>query len=121
MVDGLKKFPAAWKLWVMLGQLEERSGNPAAARSAYAKGRGHCIHSVPLWTAAAALEEAAGNFGKARATLEQSRLKNPKNEELWLAAIRTEQRGGNTKARPEPPPPPPPCKALVRGFTWNLK
>eukprot|EP00951_Prasinocladus_malaysianus_P047017 scaffold648512_cov45-Prasinocladus_malaysianus.AAC.1 len=82
---------------MMLGQLEERSGNTAAARSAYARGRGHCINCVPLWTAAARLDEEVVGAGKARATLEQARLKNPKNEDLWLAAIRTEQRAGNAK------------------------
>lgn len=95
--EGLQKFPEAWKLWMMLGQLEERVGNLVAARAAYARGRGQCIHCVPLWTAAARLEEKNGNFGKARATLEQARLKNPKSEDLWLAAISTEQRAGSMK------------------------
>lgn len=91
---GIQKFPAAWKLHIMLGQLEEKCGNVDAARIAYAVGVRRCPDCVPLWTASARLEEKAGLAGKARALLEQARLKTPKNEALWLAAIRTEMRSG---------------------------
>jgi len=36
--EGLRRHPAFWKLWLMLGQLEEREGRVDAARTAYAAG-----------------------------------------------------------------------------------
>lgn len=96
--EGLKRYPAFAKMWLMLGQLEERQGRVDAARSAYAAGLKRCADSIPLWRAAARLEETHGAIGKARAILEQARHRNQKNDQLWLAAIRTEQRANNTKA-----------------------
>ncbi len=55
--DGLKKFPYFDKLWLMLGQLEERRGAAEAARHAYQEGIKRSMHSVPLWRSAARLEE----------------------------------------------------------------
>ncbi|KAK9803220.1 hypothetical protein WJX73_005268 [Symbiochloris irregularis] len=98
LLEGLKKHPDFAKLHLMLGQLEEQSGNAEAARAAYRAGCVRCMGSVALWRARARLEEQAGALGRARALLEQGRLKNPGNEELWLAAVRTEQRAGNGKA-----------------------
>ena len=46
---GLKRFPDFDKLWLMLGQLEERRGAPPTARAAYANGIKRNINSVPLW------------------------------------------------------------------------
>lgn len=94
----LERFPDFDKLWLMLGQLEERQRATAAARQAYQNGLKRCINSVPLWRAAARLEEQAGNMSKARATLEQARHRNRGNEELWLTSVRTEQRAGLPKA-----------------------
>jgi pre-mRNA-processing factor 6 len=45
LAEGLRRFPAFWKLYLMLGQLEEREGKPEACRAAYAAGgscRGCC-------------------------------------------------------------------------------
>jgi len=117
--EGVRRFPHAWKLWMMLGQLEERGGlvvrplpvdalpealaaprapppaaaaaSYSAARAAYARGAKQCPDSAKLWRAAAALEVRAGHPARARALLEQARLRNPKTPELWLAAIRVEE------------------------------
>ena len=94
LVEGLDKFPSSWKMWIMLGQLEARSG-PArveAARDAYAKGCRRCPTAAPLWIAAAKLETTLGNAARARAILEQARLRNPTDESLWLASTRAERR-----------------------------
>ncbi len=51
--EGLQRFPAFDKLWLMLGQLEERRGRTAAARTAYQNGLKRCIHRsecVPVLT-----------------------------------------------------------------------
>jgi Tetratricopeptide repeat len=45
----LERFPYFDKLWLMLGQLEQRGGAVAAARLAYQNGLKRCISSVPLW------------------------------------------------------------------------
>lgn len=42
--QGLALFPAFDKLWLMLGQLEERLGRVPAARTAYQTGLRRCIH-----------------------------------------------------------------------------
>jgi pre-mRNA-processing factor 6 len=114
LVQGIGRFPDAWKLHIMLGQLEERLKRWDEARRVYQGGIRKCGDCVPLWIAAAKLEETIGReaqrggvgvggggeggLRKARALLEQARIKAPKNEELWLAAIRTELRGHNSKA-----------------------
>ena len=69
--EGIEKFPYFDKLYLMLGQLEERAGSADAARGAYQAGLKRCMGSVPLWRSVARLEEAAGAVGKARALLEQ--------------------------------------------------
>jgi pre-mRNA-processing factor 6 len=38
--EGLRRHAGFWKLWLMLGQLEERQGRADAARAAYAAGEG---------------------------------------------------------------------------------
>lgn len=45
----LERFPYFDKLWLMLGQLEQRQGAVAAARLAFQNGLKRCISSVPLW------------------------------------------------------------------------
>ena len=69
--EGIKKFPGFHKLYLMLGQLEERQANTEAARRAYLDGLKRCMDSVPLWRSIARLEETAGSVAKARALLEQ--------------------------------------------------
>lgn len=69
--QGIKKFPAFDKLYLMRGQLEERIGNREAAKAAYQGGLRRCMHSVPLWTSLARLEESSKNLPRARAFLEQ--------------------------------------------------
>lgn len=96
--EGIAKYPTAWKLHIMLGQLEQSLGNSDAARRAYSTGIKECPYSAPLWIAYARLEEDQGGVAKARAILEKSRIKNPKNETLWLHAYRTEFRNQNHQA-----------------------
>lgn len=98
LVSGIKKFAEAWKLHMMLGQLEERVGSTDGARAAYHNGIRRCLDCIPLWVNAARLEASTGNVAKARALLEQARLKNPKTDLLWLEAVRTEWRADNPKA-----------------------
>lgn len=69
--EGIKKFPDFHKLYLMLGQLQERQGQTEAARKTYLDGLKRCMDSVPLWRSVARLEEAAGSVAKARALLEQ--------------------------------------------------
>lgn len=69
--EGIAKFPYFDKLYLMLGQLEERQGSLDAARAAYHDGLKRCMGSVPLWRSVARLEESAGFPARARAFLEQ--------------------------------------------------
>lgn len=75
--EGISKFPYFHKLYLMLGQLEERRGNADAARQAYQSGLKRCMASAPLWRSLSRLEERAGMIGKARNVLEQVRSTNP--------------------------------------------
>ncbi|PRQ45716.1 putative tetratricopeptide-like helical domain, pre-mRNA-processing factor 6/Prp1/STA1 [Rosa chinensis] len=70
--EGLKRFPSFFKLWLMLGQLEERLNDFQKAK-------------------------AANGLSKARAVLTTARKKNSRNPELWLAAVRAELRHGNKR------------------------
>ncbi|KAK9230427.1 hypothetical protein WN944_023396 [Citrus x changshan-huyou] len=71
----LKRFPLFFKLWLKLGQLEERLG--------------HLEHSL------ANLEEKSNGLRKARALF--ARSKNPLSHENWLVTIRAESKHGNKK------------------------
>lgn len=95
--EGLKLFPSFFKLWLMLGQMEDRLGHGEQAKEAYENGLKHCPHCVHLWLSLANLEERMSGLSKARAVLTMARKKNPQNPELWLAAIRSESRHGNKK------------------------
>ena len=55
--QGIKKYPTAWKLHIMLGQMEQALGNTEDARRAYSAGLRECPHAEPLWIASARLEE----------------------------------------------------------------
>lgn len=96
--QGIRKYPTAWKLHIMLGQMEEAAGNMDAARSACSAGVKECSQSIPIWIALARFEENHTSVAKSRAILEKARLSNPKHEELWLHAYRTEIRNGNAQA-----------------------
>ena len=112
LVEATQKFPTAWKLWLMLAQLEIRGQRLSAAREVYARGTLRCPGSVPLWRAQAAVEAHSGNFAKARAILDTARLrvpeskldvngkktKNPDRASLWLASVRVEAAAGDMKA-----------------------
>ncbi|THG20854.1 hypothetical protein TEA_008296 [Camellia sinensis var. sinensis] len=87
--EGLKLFPSFFKLWLMLGQLEERLGNLEQAKEAYESGLKHCSSCIPLWLSLANLEEKMNGLSKARAVLTMARKKNAQNPELWLAAKET--------------------------------
>ncbi|KAH9717931.1 hypothetical protein KPL71_022025 [Citrus sinensis] len=71
----LKRFPLFFKLWLKLGQLEERLG--------------HLEHSL------ANLEEKSNGLRKARALF--ARSKNPLSHENWLVTIRAESKHENKK------------------------
>ena len=72
-MEGISKFPYFHKLYLMLGQLEERRGNTEAARAAYQNGLKRCMSSAPLWRSLSRLEEHGSAVGKARNFLEQVR------------------------------------------------
>ncbi|KAG7544452.1 PRP1 splicing factor N-terminal [Arabidopsis suecica] len=95
--EGVKKFPAFFKLWLMLGQLGERFRHLEQAKNAYTSGLKHCPECTPLWLSLADLEEKVNGLNKARAVLTLARKKNPKADKLWLAAVRAEIRHGNKR------------------------
>ncbi|KAK4284734.1 hypothetical protein QN277_001522 [Acacia crassicarpa] len=109
--EGLKLFPSFFKLWLMLGQLEERLGQDSKqhekheeqlehlkeAKKVYESGLKNCPNCIPLWLSLAKLEEEMNGLSKARAILTMARKKNPQNPELWLAAVRAELKHGNKK------------------------
>ena len=95
--EGLERFPSFFKLWLMLGQMEDRLGHVEQARKGYESGLKHCPACIPLWLSLATLEERMSGLSKARAVLTMARKKNPQSPELWLAAIRAESRHGNKK------------------------
>lgn len=109
--EGLKQFPSFFKLWLMLGQLEERLAEAAKqqdqtekqhshkmeAKKVYDSGLKSCPNSVPLWLSLANLEEEMSGLSKARAALTMARKRNPQNPELWLAAVRAELKHGYKK------------------------
>ncbi|GFR44314.1 hypothetical protein Agub_g5438 [Astrephomene gubernaculifera] len=63
--EGIRRFPAFEKFYLMLGQLEQRAGNTDAARAAFRNGLARCPNSIPLWRSAARLEEEGGGGGAA--------------------------------------------------------
>lgn len=95
--EGLKLFPSFFKLWLMLGQMEDRIGHGVKAKEIYENGLKHCPSCIPLWLSLASLEEKISGLSKSRAVLTMARKKNPATPELWLAAIRAELRHGNKK------------------------
>ncbi|CAJ1956560.1 unnamed protein product [Sphenostylis stenocarpa] len=109
--EGLKQFPSFFKLWLMLGQLEEQLAENAKrldqsekrldhlkeAKKVYESGLKNCPNCVPLWLSLANLEEEMNGLSKARAVLTMARKKNPQNPELWLAAVRAELKHGYKK------------------------
>jgi len=95
--EGLKLFPSFFKLWLMLGQMEDRLGRGAKAKEVYENGLKQCPSCIPLWLSLASLEEKISGLNKSRAVLTMARKKNPATPELWLAAIRTELRHANKK------------------------
>lgn len=70
-MEGISKYPYFHKLYLMLGQLNERQGQVDAARDAYQHGLKRCMTSIPLWRSLSRLNESAGMVGKARNVLEQ--------------------------------------------------
>lgn len=73
----LSKFPKFDKLYLMLGQLEERLGSLKKAQDNYLEGVKHCNASIPLWISLARIEERLTGISRARAILEKAMLKNP--------------------------------------------
>ncbi|GAA0182346.1 RNA splicing factor [Lithospermum erythrorhizon] len=118
---GLKQFPSFFKLWLMHGQLEERSDNLEQAKETYESGLKHypALHFIPLRLSLANLDKKICGLNRARTILTMSRKKNPQNLKLWLASVRTElQHDYKTeagvmisKALPECP---------KRGILWAL-
>ncbi|KAI9128128.1 hypothetical protein K1719_001121 [Acacia pycnantha] len=89
--EGLKLFPSFFKLWLMLGQLEERLAQDSKqhekheeqlehlkeAKKVYESGLKNCPNCIPLWLSLAKLEEEMNGLSKARAILTMARKKNP--------------------------------------------
>ncbi|VVA32772.1 PREDICTED: pre-mRNA-processing factor 6 [Prunus dulcis] len=94
--EGLKRFLSFFKLWLMLGQLEEQLDCLERAE-AYDLGLKHCPNSILLWLSLANLEEKLNRVTSARSVLTLAKNKNPQIPQLWLAAIRAEMRHGNNK------------------------
>lgn len=94
--EGLKKFPQASKLWIMLAQHHADASRFDDARQTFKSAVKVCPGSVELWLCYAALEVAQGNLSKARAVLDSARLKIPKNARLWLASVRVERKANQT-------------------------
>uniref|UniRef100_A0A1S4DKM0 Protein STABILIZED1-like n=1 Tax=Nicotiana tabacum TaxID=4097 RepID=A0A1S4DKM0_TOBAC len=92
--DALRRFPSFFKLWLMLGQLEERLGNSDKTKDAYESGIKNCPNCIPPWLSLASLEEKMNGLSKARAVLTMARKKNPQSPEPWLAAVQAEARHG---------------------------
>ncbi|KAG0458762.1 hypothetical protein HPP92_021890 [Vanilla planifolia] len=46
--DGIKLFPSFFKLWLMLGQMEDRLGHIEQAKEAFEMGLKHCPNCIPL-------------------------------------------------------------------------
>lgn len=94
--EGLTKYPAASKLYMIKGQLLEERDNIPAARETYANGTKKSPQSVPLWIMASRLEEKAKLGIKSRAIMERARMHNPKDSEIWMESIKLEERTGST-------------------------
>ena len=85
--DGLTRSPSISKLWVILGQVEERLGNLKQAKEAHGSGLKQCPSCI----------QRMNGLNRARAILTMARKKNPHNAELWLASVQAESRRGNKK------------------------
>jgi len=94
VVEGLRQFPTAHKLWMMKGQLELSLKKVEEARGTFTEGTKKCPDSIALWILLADLELSVKNTTKARSVIEKGRLRNPKNPELWLKSIRIESEAG---------------------------
>ncbi|XP_071713658.1 protein STABILIZED1-like [Rutidosis leptorrhynchoides] len=90
--EGLGLFPWIFKLWLMLGQLEERLDNLTQAKDAYKSCVKHCPNSIPLWLSLAKVEaRISSNILVVRDVLKMARKRNPKDPQLWLAGVRAEK------------------------------
>lgn len=98
LITALSKFPKFDKLYLMLGQLEERTKKLEKARDTYLDGVKNCNNSIPLWLSLASVEEKLTGISRSRAILEKAMLKNPANPELWLETIRVEFRTGDKRS-----------------------
>jgi pre-mRNA-processing factor 6 len=112
--EGLRRHPGFWKLWLMLGQLEERQGKLDAARTAYGAGAelsfggaaGRCLGVGPRngLRAEPATEAAARvsiprpapppKSSLAPATKPPGIKRCPECVPLWRAAARAEEAAG---------------------------
>jgi pre-mRNA-processing factor 6 len=92
------KYPKFDKLYLMLGQLEERARDYKKAQDTFLEGVKHCNSSIPLWISLARVEERLTSISRARAILEKAMLKNPMNPLLWLESIRSETRTGDKRS-----------------------
>ena len=67
--EGSKRFLSFFKLWLMLGQLEERLAHMKEAKEVYESGFRHCPTCIPLWLCLSILEETINGPSKACAIL----------------------------------------------------
>lgn len=93
--SGLKMFADFPKLWMMKGQLLERSNQNDQAREAYNEGIKKCPTCIPLWILLANLEVKLNQITKARSVYEKARNRNPQNPLLWLHSLRLEIKADN--------------------------
>jgi len=101
LIEGVKRFKAFSKMWMMLGQhhLNQTPPDVAQAKETFKTGLKYCSTSADLWLCYAHLEVSfSKNLSKARSLLESARLKIKGNACLWLESIRVEQRAGQARA-----------------------
>mmetsp|Transcript_13056 Transcript_13056/g.22359 ORF Transcript_13056/g.22359 Transcript_13056/m.22359 type:complete len:902 (-) Transcript_13056:18-2723(-) len=93
LIEAVKLFPSFDKLWMMLGQLHQRT-DYQAANQVFKEGVKHTPNSVNLWICYSRCEETQSS-ARARSILERARSKNPNSPKLWIEAIEVEQRVDN--------------------------
>lgn len=99
--EAKKRFPQSGKIWIMLAQYYQRTGNQSSARRTYIDAVRTCPNYPDLWLCYAKFEMGSGSvaeLSKARAVLETARAAIPKHPDLWVAACRVEHMAKNPTA-----------------------
>ncbi|KAH9754912.1 crooked neck-like protein 1 [Citrus sinensis] len=99
LFEGIKHFPSFFKLWLMLGQLEERFARFEDVREIYQKVLHNCQNCIPLWISLANVVEKIDGFSHAQNVYSHAKEVNPCNPELWAVEIdRCLENGKKNKA-----------------------